>query len=140
MEIGRTLIECNIAFNVLRTDQWKRMVKAIAQVGPTENWSGLDYRKMCTITLDEQKALIDNALVPMKLGWQEFGCSIILDGWADIRRRHIINILVSSCLGTYFLRAVDAGRAGEKITGDYLSPHSAGYHGGWSRPRCAGSD
>ncbi|MCO5577295.1 hypothetical protein L7F22_031122 [Adiantum nelumboides] len=36
MEIACTLVECNIAFNVLRTDQWKRMVRAIAQVGPTD--------------------------------------------------------------------------------------------------------
>ena len=123
MEIARTLIDCNIAFNVLRTDQWKRMVRAIAQVGPTESWTGLDYKKMRTTMLDEQKALIDKALVPVKSGWQEFGCTIISDGWADVRRRHIINILVSSCLGTYFLGAVDAGKAGEKITGEFIYGH-----------------
>lgn len=123
MEIARTLTECNIAFNVLRTDQWKRMVRAIAQVGPTESWSGLDYTKMRTTALDEQKALIDKALAPVKAGWQQFGCTIISDGWSDIRRRHIINILVSSCLGTYFLRAVDAGKAGERITGAFIYTH-----------------
>ena len=73
--------------------------------------------------LDEQKALINKALVPVKAGWQQFGCTIISDGWSDIRRRHIINILVSSCLGTYFLRAVDAGKDGEKITGDFIFKH-----------------
>ena len=66
MEIARTLIECNISLNVLRTDQWKRMVRAIAQVGNTESWSGLDYKKMCTRALYEQKALKDKALVPVK--------------------------------------------------------------------------
>ena len=115
MEIVRTLIECNISFNVLRTEQWKRMVRGIAQVGPCESWAGLDCKKMRTTALDEQKTLIDKALVPVKAGWEEFGCSIISDGWSDIRKRHIINILVSSSLGTYFLRAVDASKAGEQI-------------------------
>ena len=89
MEIACTLIDCNISFNVLRTDQWKRMVRAIAQVGNIESWLGLDYKKMRTTTLDEQRALIDKALLPVKAGWQEFGCTIISDGWSDIHKRHI---------------------------------------------------
>lgn len=93
MEIARTLVECNISFNVLRTDQWKRMVRAIAEVGHTDSWSGVEYNKMRTMMLEEQKALIDKALVPVKAGWQSFGCTIISDGWSDMRRRHIMRKL-----------------------------------------------
>ncbi|KAH7441232.1 hypothetical protein KP509_03G029900 [Ceratopteris richardii] len=39
MEICCTLFECNIPFNMLRTDQWKRMVKSIAEVGPTNGYA-----------------------------------------------------------------------------------------------------
>lgn len=123
IEIARTLIECNISFNVLRCDQWKRMVTAIAAVGSCEGWTGLEYRKMRTTMLDEEKERIEVALQPIKTGWTSFGCTIISDGWSDIRRRHMINILVSSCLGTYFLRAVDAGRGGERITGEWIYRH-----------------
>ena len=99
------------------------MVRAIAEVGHTDSWSGVEYNKMRTTMLEEQKALIDKALVPVKAGWQSFGCTIISDGWSDMRRRHIINILVSSCLGTYFLRAVDAGKAGQSISADFIFHH-----------------
>ena len=36
--------------------------------------------------------------------------------------RHII-ILVSSCLGTYFLHAVDANKAGERISREFIFGH-----------------
>ena len=53
------------------------MVRAIAQVGHTESWFGPDYNKIRTVALDEQKAVIDKALVPMKARWEQFGCTII---------------------------------------------------------------
>lgn len=123
IEIERTLIECNISFNVLRTDQWKRMIAAVAAVGNVDGWTGLEYNRMRTTMLSEEKERIEASLVPIKEGWKKFGCTIISDGWSDTRRRHIINILVSSCLGTYFLRAVDAGKAGEHITAEFIYHH-----------------
>lgn len=30
---------------------------------------------------------------------------------------------MSSCLGTYFLRAVDAGKAGERISAEFIAGH-----------------
>ena len=46
------------------------MVRAIAPVGAStkDSWCGLDYKKMRTTTLDEQKAIIDKALVPVRVG------------------------------------------------------------------------
>ncbi|KAH7422553.1 hypothetical protein KP509_12G013900 [Ceratopteris richardii] len=123
IQIGRCVIECNLAFNVVRTEAWRRMVKAIAQVGPCDDWYGLDYKRLRTTMLDEERDRIEVQLEPIKTSWVKYGCSIISDGWSDTRRRHIINILVSSCLGTYFLRAVDASRAGVRITGEFIFQH-----------------
>lgn len=49
-----------------------------------------------------------------------YGCTILSDGWTDIRRRSVINILVSCPLGTVFLRGVDATRGGGPITGEFI--------------------
>ncbi|KAH7282747.1 hypothetical protein KP509_35G045900 [Ceratopteris richardii] len=101
IEIARTIIECNLPFNVLRLDRWRRMIRAIANVGPCEGWYGVSYNDMRTKKLDEEKARIDKSLEP----------------------RGIINILVSCPLGTYFLRAVDAGVRGKKVTGSFIYSH-----------------
>lgn len=123
IEIGRTVIQCNLSFHVLKTPQWRRMIRAVAAVGPTDSWEGPDYKQMRTTILDDEIARISSALDPIRRGWAKFGCTILSDGWTDIRRRHIINILVSSCLGTYFLRAVDAGTDGQSITGMFIYTH-----------------
>ena len=44
VEIARTRIECNLSFNVLNNEQWKRMVRAIANVGPCDGWNGVTTR------------------------------------------------------------------------------------------------
>lgn len=123
IEIARTVIECNLSFNVLQTPRWKRMVKAIAAVGPCEGWTGVTYSDMRTKQLIDEKARIDRSLEPIRLGWAKYGCSILSDGWSDRKRRSIINILVSCPLGTYFLRAVDAGKGGAKTSGKFIYRH-----------------
>ncbi|KAH7277995.1 hypothetical protein KP509_38G019200 [Ceratopteris richardii] len=123
IEIERCILECNIPFNVVRTDAWKRMVKAIAQVGPSDDWHGVDYKRLRTLMLIEERERIEKLLEPIRLGWKTYGCSILSDGWSDIRRRHIINIMVSSCLGTFFLKAIDCSHAGTCITGELIFEH-----------------
>ena len=40
--------------------------------------------------------------------WKHYGCTLMSDGWSDKRGRHLINFLVNSPEGTYFLGSVDA--------------------------------
>ncbi|KAH7447480.1 hypothetical protein KP509_01G108600 [Ceratopteris richardii] len=126
IEIEHCILECNLSFNVVCTDAWKKMVKAIVQVGPRDNWHGDDYNRLRGPMLVEEKERIEVLLSSIKLGWQVYGCSILSDGWSDMRRRHIINIMVSSCLGTYFLRAVDCSKVGTRITGEFIFEHIKG--------------
>ncbi|KAH7443543.1 hypothetical protein KP509_02G039600 [Ceratopteris richardii] len=126
IEIARTLIECNLSFNVLRTEQWKRMIRSVAAVGTLpdhDEWIGVEYRRMRTTMLDQERERIDIALAPIRDSWARFGCTIMADGWSDFRRRHMINILVSSCLGTIFLRAIDVGIGGQSVTGEFIYRH-----------------
>ena len=122
-EIARTIIECNLSFNVLKVNQWKKMVVAIAKAGYQEGWTGLSYNDMRGKRLVEEKNRIDRLLDPVRAGWVKYGCSILSDGWSDRKKRGLINILVSSPLGTYFLRAVDSAKGGQKTTADFLYKH-----------------
>jgi hypothetical protein len=40
--------------------------------------------------------------------WKQYGCTLMSDGWSDRRGRHLINFLVNSPEGTFFLESVDA--------------------------------
>ena len=40
--------------------------------------------------------------------WKHYGCTLMSDGWSDRRGRHLINFLVNSPEGTYFLESVNA--------------------------------
>ena len=101
-EIACTIIECNLSFNVLKVPRWEAMVKAIANVGPCDDWTGISYHNMRTKRIDEKRERIDRSLDPIRRGWAKYECIILSDGWTDRRKRGIINILVSCPLGTYF--------------------------------------
>ena len=99
------------------------MERAIANVGPCDGWTGVAYNDMRTKKIDEEKERIDRALDPIRAAWKKYGCSILSDGWSDVKKRGIINILVSCPLGTYFLRAVETGKKGRKTMGSFIYRH-----------------
>ncbi|KAH7299309.1 hypothetical protein KP509_24G004800 [Ceratopteris richardii] len=123
IEIARTVIMENLSFNLLNSNQWKTMVKAISEVGPCQGWSGPSYSDMRTTKIDEEKKRIDLSLAPMREKWFRYGCTILSDGWRERKNRGIINILVSCPIGTFFLRAVEVGKKGKKTTGVFIYRH-----------------
>ncbi|KAH6558235.1 hypothetical protein KP509_1Z073100 [Ceratopteris richardii] len=123
IEIARTVIMENLSFNLLNSNQWKTMVKAISEVGPCQGWSGPSYSDMRTTKINEKKKRIDLSLAPMREKWSRYGCTILSDGWRDRKNRGIINILVSCPIGTFFLRAVEVGKKGKKTTGVFIYRH-----------------
>ncbi|XP_066373317.1 uncharacterized protein [Miscanthus floridulus] len=40
--------------------------------------------------------------------WKHYGCTLMSNGWSDRRGRHLINFLVNSPEGAYFLESIDA--------------------------------
>ena len=50
-------------------------------------------------------------------------CALPIYGWSDIRRRNVYNVLISSCKGTMFWKAIDASIAGLTITGEFIWSH-----------------
>ncbi|XP_031285832.1 uncharacterized protein LOC116144531 [Pistacia vera] len=58
--------------------------------------------------LQEEIATIRKNLVKLRASWAITGCSIIADSWTDLEGRVLINFLVSSPHGSYFVSSVDA--------------------------------
>ena len=43
-----------------------------------------------------------------KKAWKQYGCSIMSDDWTDGKSRCLINFLVNSPTGTWFMKSIDA--------------------------------
>jgi len=44
----------------------------------------------------------------LKASWAKYGCLIMMNGWSDMKKQNIINILVSFYKCIVFLNAIDA--------------------------------
>ncbi|MCO5611472.1 hypothetical protein L7F22_065725 [Adiantum nelumboides] len=117
----RFFYQCNIAFNAARTGAYKRFVhdvSAAAAAGtpitPTRS------EALRTTRLARQVDMVHDMLDGHRQSWALYGCTIISDGWKDIRKRHLLKILVSCCTGTTFLRAIDVSTVGVRITGELI--------------------
>ncbi|MCO5579163.1 hypothetical protein L7F22_033016 [Adiantum nelumboides] len=114
----RFFYQCNRAFHASRTGAYKRFVNAIsaaAAAGAPITPAGSEA--LGTTRLTRQVDMVHGMLEGHRESWAVYGCTIISDGWKDVRKRHLLNILVSCCTGTTFLRAIDMSGAGIRITG-----------------------
>ncbi|KAM0895204.1 hypothetical protein ACQ4PT_023976 [Festuca glaucescens] len=98
--------ECGIPFNVASSRQFQVAIEASCQYG-----SG--YKPPSPHELREP--LLRDCVKETKLlrkkheeAWKQYGCTLMSDGWSDRRGRHLINFLVNSPEGTYFLESIDA--------------------------------
>lgn len=52
----------------------------------------------------------------LKQSWVQSGCSIVMDGWTNIQQRPLLNVIVTSPTGPYFLKAVDCSGKNKDAT------------------------
>jgi hypothetical protein len=57
--------------------------------------------------LQAEMTTMKQDLEPIQVSWTKYGCSIMIDGWSDMKQQNIINMLVSSYRRTIFLRSID---------------------------------
>ncbi|KAM0927376.1 hypothetical protein ACQ4PT_002845 [Festuca glaucescens] len=100
--------ECGIPFNVASSRQFQIAIEASCQCG-----SG--YKPPSPSPYQLREPLLRDCVKETKLlrakhetAWKQYGCTLMSDGWSDRRGRHLINFLVNSPAGTYFLESVDA--------------------------------
>ncbi|MCO5596726.1 hypothetical protein L7F22_050794 [Adiantum nelumboides] len=104
---------------------YKRFVNAVsatAAAGAPITPAGSEALR--TSRLTRQVDMVHEMLGGHRESWALYGCTIISDGWKDVRKRHLLNILVSCCTGMTFLRAIDVSGAGIRIT-EFLSSLSS---------------
>eukprot|EP01018_Ginkgo_biloba_P019120 Gb_37872 [translate_table: standard] len=108
LAIARFFYANGISFNVARSPYYGEMVKAI--MGALSGYKPLGFEKLRTTLVDKEKSCVEEEVAPLKHAWSIDGCSIVMDSWTDICNRPLLNIIVSSTSGPYFLRVIDCSR------------------------------
>ena len=85
---------------------WVPMVDAIANFGL--GFKPPAMHELRTWILKEEVNDINIMMEEHKKAWKQYGCSIMLDSWTDRKSRCLINFLVNSPVGTWFLKSIDA--------------------------------
>ncbi|XP_058779267.1 uncharacterized protein LOC131653196 [Vicia villosa] len=87
-------------------EEFIKMCEMIARYG--KGYKPPSYHDIRGKHLKTKVESINSILVEHKAAWKKFGCTIMSDGWTDQKRRTIINFLVNSPMGTFFLKSIDA--------------------------------
>ena len=66
------------------------------------------YEELRGPILQDEKADCTRRLEELQRSWELTGCSVMSDGWTDMRGRTLLNFLVHCPRGTMFMRSVDA--------------------------------
>ncbi|XP_072146597.1 uncharacterized protein [Setaria viridis] len=83
------------------------MAEAIGQFGPGYEPPSLDYLR--EPLLDKTLKEMNKSREKHEREWRMYGCTLMIDSWTDRRnQRHLINFLLNSYQGTFFLELVDA--------------------------------
>ncbi len=99
------------------------MINFVAKIG-VDDFHGPSQEDLQTNFLHDevQKVIIDLEL--LKQSWRKYGCNIVSNGWNDMKKNSIINILVSTCRGTMFLDSIDTFElVGQPMTIEYIYGH-----------------
>lgn len=104
-KVFRFLYACDIPFNVLQSPYWHEMIEAL-QTAP-QGYKSPEYDKARTVGLDKEKAKIYNALGLFTNAWNEYGVSIVSDGWTNVKGEPLINVLGVSATRAIFLSSHD---------------------------------
>ncbi|KAF1870840.1 hypothetical protein Lal_00030150 [Lupinus albus] len=95
-----------IPFNMARSDEYFEMFELVAKHGI--GFNPPSYYETRIKYLKEEVKLTNARLEEQKVEWKKVGCTIMTDDWTDKRRMIILNFLVHSPRGTFFLKSIDA--------------------------------
>ncbi|XP_058770894.1 uncharacterized protein LOC131644416 [Vicia villosa] len=106
LQVSTYFYNNSISFNVVKDEEFIKMCEMIARYG--KGYKPPSYHDIRGKHLKTKIESINSILVEHKVAWKKFGCTIMNDGWTDQKRRTIINFLVNSSMGTFFLKSNDA--------------------------------
>jgi hypothetical protein len=103
--IARFFYNNAIPFRALWSSEFKTMCDMVSRHGA--GFKPPDYDEISKKYLAEEVKLTNESLEEHKAMWKITGCSIMVDGWADKENWSVLNFLVNSPKGTFFLKSVD---------------------------------
>ncbi|KAG6498179.1 hypothetical protein ZIOFF_046091 [Zingiber officinale] len=95
------------SFNLNARDELHSKIASLATQRTIPGYLPPGYNLLRTSLLQKEKAHIGKLLEPTKAAWKEKGVSICSDGWSDVQRRSLINIMVVCESGPMFLKAIN---------------------------------
>ena len=104
--IARWIYDAGLPLNCVNIESFGPMIETIGQYGP-----GLKpptYHQVRVPLLNKEVEHVENLMKEYEKDQNEFGCTLMCDGWTDKRGRTLINFLVNSPKGTVFIKSIDA--------------------------------
>ena len=106
MHVANFFYECRIPLNAINSRSLEIMCEAIGQYGP--GYRPPSYHEARVPLLGKAVEQVNKIKEKHEAAWKQYGYTLMSDGWTDRRGRHLINFLVNSPEGTFFLESVDA--------------------------------
>ncbi|KAG8085520.1 hypothetical protein GUJ93_ZPchr0010g9074 [Zizania palustris] len=98
--------ECGVPFNAISSRQFQIACEATAQYG--SGYVPPSFHELREPLLQECVKETSLLRKDHEQAWKQYGCTLMSDGWTDRRGHHLINFLVNSPEGTFFLESIDA--------------------------------
>jgi hypothetical protein len=92
--------------NAVNSRSWEIMLESIGQYGP--GYKSPSYHAMRNPLLERSVDKRNDLRKKHEQAWNEYGCTLMSDGWTDTRHRHLINFLANSPADTFFPGSIDA--------------------------------
>lgn len=105
MKVMKGLCANGIPFNVLRNPQFQEMVTGINRA--PAGYKAPSYDKARTVLLDECVRDVEKGLTSVKDTWYTQGCSIVSDGWSNVKHEPLINVIAANSRGAVFMKATN---------------------------------
>ncbi|XP_012853841.1 PREDICTED: uncharacterized protein LOC105973363 [Erythranthe guttata] len=95
-----------IPFNACTSPYFQAAINKIASMG--HGYTHPSYHALRVNLLNDAKTHVTLMIDSIRDTWADTGCTIMGDGWTDIRQRSLINFLVYCPKGISFIKSVDA--------------------------------
>ncbi|XP_031280662.1 uncharacterized protein LOC116139133 [Pistacia vera] len=106
MCVARFFYNACIPMNALNSIYFQPMLDAVAAIGP--GYKQPTYDAMRVNLLRDAKKEVQLIVDNYKSIWQEVGCTLMVYGWTNTCHRSLINFLIYSPKGVYFIKSVEA--------------------------------
>ncbi|KAM0036374.1 putative transcription factor/ chromatin remodeling BED-type(Zn) family [Helianthus debilis subsp. tardiflorus] len=106
LAVAMWLYDACIPMNAVNSPLFPIAMSKVASMG--HGYTGPSYHQVRVNLLKDAKQSVKLIVDSYREQWAERGCTIMSDGWRDVRQRALINFLVYCPTGISFIKSVDA--------------------------------